>query len=59
VRILNPAPEVWQKLATVVDIWIDSPEESKRLYVVKLEDGSTRRVRGFDLEAIKAAADDL
>ena len=52
VLILEPEPEIWQKLATIEDIWMDDPRDSHRIYQVKVDEGRVWRIRGRDLEPV-------
>jgi hypothetical protein len=53
VRILEPSPITWHKTATILEVWLESPEESNRIYRTQLDDGTFRRIRGRDLEPLE------
>jgi hypothetical protein len=54
VKILVPVQGLWQSLATIVDVWLDNPRDSQRLYRVRLDDGKVVRLRGVELEAAES-----
>jgi hypothetical protein len=53
VLILKPLPEIWQRVATIQNIWIDDPDESRCLYELSV-DGRIWHVKGCYLELLLA-----
>jgi len=52
VKILAPSADTFEKLATVLDLWLDNPAPGRRLYRVKLDDGLEERVHGDNLQFV-------
>jgi hypothetical protein len=53
VRILEPSPITWHKPATILEVWLDSPDDANCIYRTQLDDGTYRRIRGRDLEMLE------
>ena len=52
VKILYPYSDAFEKLATVVDLWLDNPVPGQRLYRVKPDEGPEERIHGSDLQFV-------
>jgi CheY-like chemotaxis protein len=52
VKILDPFSGSFETLATVLELWLDNPAQGKRLYRVKLDDGTEKRIHGGDLQFV-------
>jgi hypothetical protein len=53
VIILEPSPITWNKPGTILEVWLDSPDEANRIYRTQLDDGTFRRIRGRDLQPLE------
>jgi CheY-like chemotaxis protein len=50
--ILDPSSGAFQQQAVVLEVWLENPADGKRLYRVKLDDGTEKRIHGNNLQFV-------